>query len=90
MNIFGQPAIFGIVASALSTLSLLPQIIKLIQEKKSGDISLGMFTMLLIGFACWIYYGLLKNDYLIVIANAISFLLNATTLTLSIHYKNKS
>jgi MtN3 and saliva related transmembrane protein len=87
MNLLSQPAVFGIVASSLSTLSLLPQIIKLIREKKSADISLGMFAMLLIGFACWIYYGFLKQDYLIVVANAISFLLNAITVILSVHYK---
>jgi MtN3 and saliva related transmembrane protein len=90
MNLFSQPAIFGIIASSLSTLSLLPQIIKLIREKKSADISLGMFAMLLVGFACWIYYGVLKEDYLIVVANAISFLLNTITVILSIRYKNKT
>jgi len=33
MNVFGHAAIFGIIASSLSTLSLLPQIINLVKEK---------------------------------------------------------
>ncbi len=80
---------FGIVASSLTTLSLLPQLIKLIKEKKSGDISLFMLFILLAGCACWIYYGILKGDFIIIIANIVSCLLNGTVAILSVRYKNK-
>lgn len=88
MNGIDGSTIFGIVASSLTTLSLLPQLIKLIKEKKSGDISLFMLFILLVGFACWIYYGFLKRDYIIIVANAISILLNGTVAFLSVRYKH--
>ena len=89
MNGINESTVFGIIASSLTTLSLLPQLIKLMKEKKSGDISLTMLFILLAGFACWIYYGILKSDYIIIIANVISILLNGTVAFLSVCYKNK-
>ena len=82
-----QSTLVGVVASSLTTLSLLPQLIKLVREKKSGDISLFMLFILLAGFVCWIYYGFLKQDYIIIVANAISLILNGIVVVLSMLYK---
>ncbi len=90
MTGFNEATAFGIVASSLTTMALLPQLLKLIKEKKSGDISLLMIFVLLAGFGCWIYYGFLKSDYIIIIANIISFVLNSSIAILSIRYKNAS
>jgi MtN3 and saliva related transmembrane protein len=78
----------GIGAGILTGISMLPQLIKIIREKKAEDISFAMLIVLLAGVGGWIYYGILKNDYPIIATNSFSFLINSLVLALSVKYKN--
>lgn len=82
--------VIGICASVLTAISLLPQLIKLLKEKKSDHISLGMLIILLSGLGLWITYGLLKDDYIIIIANSFSLFINLIVITLTIIYKKQN
>jgi len=77
----------GIGAGALTALSLLPQLLKIIKEKKADDISYFMLFILLSGLGGWIWYGLLKKDYPIIITNGFSLLVNLLVIFFSIRYK---
>jgi MtN3 and saliva related transmembrane protein len=79
--------IIGIVASTLTASSLLPQLTKLIKEKKSKDVSIAMLLVLISGLGFWIYYGALKEDLIIIISNGFAFLVNGVTLYLALRYK---
>jgi MtN3 and saliva related transmembrane protein len=79
----------GIVASALTSSALIPQLIKLIKEKKAEDVSIVMLAVLLIGLALWIYYGILKNDPIISISNAFAALINVSTFILTVRFKKQ-
>lgn len=81
--------LIGIVAGILTSISLLPQLFKMIREKKPGDISLLMFVILLIGLGFWIFYGIGKGDYPIIITNSFSLLTNIIILSLHIIFKAK-
>jgi MtN3 and saliva related transmembrane protein len=81
--------IIGIAASVLTATSLLPQLIKLLKEKKANDVSLGMLAILFAGLGLWIYYGFLKKDLILIIANSFSFLINLLLAGFAIRYKNK-
>jgi MtN3 and saliva related transmembrane protein len=50
----------GIAAGICTGISLLPQLIKIICEKKAEAISLPMLFVLLAGLSGWIWYGLLE------------------------------
>jgi MtN3 and saliva related transmembrane protein len=80
----------GIGAGVCTALSLLPQLFKIIKDKKANDISYFMLFILLAGIGGWIWYGILKDDYPIIITNAFSFLVNLLVIAFSIKYKNKS
>ena len=80
--------VIGIAASILTAISLLPQLIKLIKEKKAENVSLGMLLTLLCGLALWIYYGVLKEDWIIIISNSFSLLINIVVSSLALKYKN--
>lgn len=82
--------IVGIVASVSTAVSMLPQLIKIIKEKKAEDISLPMIITLLTGLALWIAYGVMRKDWVITIANSFSLVVNLTLLALSIKYKAKN
>ena len=78
----------GIGAGVLTAVSMLPQLFKMLKEKKADDISFGMLIVLLAGIAGWIWYGIVKADYPIIATNSFSFLVNSVVLALSIKYKN--
>ena len=81
--------VIGIIAGGCTSISMLPQLIKTIKEKKDGDISYFMLVILLTGIGLWIWYGLLKEDYPIIITNAISFLLNSLIIFFNLYYRKK-
>lgn len=54
-------SIVGIIASILTGLALLPQLIKTVKKKKAESIAPGMLILLFGGLSFWIYYGFLKK-----------------------------
>lgn len=79
--------LIGIGASVGTGISLLPQLIKIVKEKKSEHLSMVMMAVLLSGLILWVIYGVRKEDWIIIISNAVSILLNLTIMVLSIKYK---
>ena len=77
----------GIAAGALTAVSLIPQLIKVVKEKKNESVSIGMLVVLMAGLSGWLWYGILKMDYPIIITNAFSLLVNISILTLSFIYR---
>ncbi len=82
-------AIIGIVAGLFTASSLLPQLIKIIKEKKVEDLSIGMFVTLMVGLGLWVTYGFLKNDLPIIATNIFSLMLNISILILRFKYSKK-
>jgi MtN3 and saliva related transmembrane protein len=81
--------VIGIAASAFTGISLLPQLIKLVKEKKPADISMLMLATLFTGLALWIWYGCRINDPVIVVANTVSLSLNAAIVLVNGYYVRK-
>lgn len=79
--------IIGILASICTGVSLLPQLVKILKEKKADHISLGMMGVLLSGLILWVIYGCFKSDLIIILSNATSLLLNISTIIASLKYK---
>jgi MtN3 and saliva related transmembrane protein len=76
----------GIAAGVLTSVSMLPQLIKIIKEKKAEDVSLVMLLVLLSGLAVWTVYGFMREDIPIIATNCFSFLLNMVVLFFRIKY----
>ena len=74
----------GLTAGTLTTMSMLPQAIKILRSQSAKDISLGMFATLAAGLLLWIFYGFLISSLPVVIANIVSFLLASVILSLKI------
>ena len=82
-----QTQIIGIVAGICTGISLLPQLIKIVREKKADDISYLMLFILLTGLGGWVWYGILKEDYPIIITNSFSFLVNVIIIFFTVKYQ---
>ncbi len=76
--------LLGLTAGTLTTVSMLPQAVKILKTQSASDISLGMFAMLAAGLLLWIWYGFLISSMPVVIANIVSFLLASVILSLKI------
>jgi MtN3 and saliva related transmembrane protein len=83
-------SIVGIAASVLTATSLIPQLLKIIKEKKAENVSLGMLLILFGGLALWVYYGFLRKDLIIIISNSFSFMVNLVLAILALKYKGKA
>ncbi len=83
----GYIQLIGMIAGILTSMSLMPQLIKTFKTKTAEEISLVMLFTLMLGIALWIYYGILRKDLPIIIKNAFSFLLNVTLIGLRLKYK---
>lgn len=81
--------ILGLLAGTCTSFSLLPQLLKIIKEKKVEDLSMKMFATLLTGVVLWCVYGFLKHDMPIIITNLFSVALNCCILVLKFRYARK-
>jgi MtN3 and saliva related transmembrane protein len=48
----------GSVAAVCTTVSFVPQVVRVRQRKSARDISLMMFLLFSFGVACWLVYGI--------------------------------
>jgi MtN3 and saliva related transmembrane protein len=62
----------GAVAAICTTASYFPQLKKCWETGEAKDLSLHMFSVLSLGVALWIVYGVMKGDWIIITANSIS------------------
>lgn len=83
-------SVIGVVAGIFTSASLLPQLIKMIREKKVEALSVIMFISLMIGLLLWIYYGILRKDLPIIITNGFSVILNICILFFRFKYRNNN
>ncbi len=92
-NSFGMedinPNYIGIAAGIFTAASMLPQLVKIVREKKANDISIPMLLILITGLLLWIFYGIVKNDLPLIVTNAFSFLVNSLLVFFSLKYKKK-
>lgn len=80
--------IIGIAAGVLTAVSMLPQVIKTIKEKKAEHVSPLMLIILISGVALWVVYGIMKKDLPIIFTNSFSVLINVTMLLLRWKYRD--
>lgn len=64
----------GYLAASLTTLSFLPQAIKVITTRNTQVISGLMYVMFVCGLALWLVYGVMINDTAVSMANFLTLL----------------
>jgi MtN3 and saliva related transmembrane protein len=72
--------VIGLLAAICTTVSYFPQLKKCWETGRAADLSLKMFIALATGVALWVLYGVLKEDFVIISANAVSLVLLAGIL----------
>jgi MtN3 and saliva related transmembrane protein len=77
----------GLIAGTLTTISFVPQVIKIWKSKHARDISLGMFAIFSSGVLLWLFYGIQIGALPVILSNAITLGLSLTILVFKIKYK---
>ncbi len=80
----------GSAAAVCTTLSFLPQLVRVWRRKSASDISLTMFLLFNLGLALWLVYGIGLGSFPIIAANAVTLALALTILALKIHYGRRA
>jgi MtN3 and saliva related transmembrane protein len=78
--------ILGFVAAFFTTISSIPQLIKMIITKSATDVSSFMFFCLLIGGILWFSYGLMLSSKPLLVANFITTCFVVANLTFKYKY----
>jgi len=66
--------VIGYIAGTLTTFASLPQLIKSLKEKDMSNISLAFVITFTTGLTLWLIYGILRNDYPIIVFNILSLM----------------
>lgn len=74
--------LLGIIAGAMTTGSIVPQVLKIVQSKSAKDVSTLFFMIMAAGMLLWLVYGLMRQDFVIVLWNALSLSLTLVILSL--------
>jgi MtN3 and saliva related transmembrane protein len=75
-----EPHLLGALLAALTSLS--PQLQKAMPRNTTSHLSLKMLVALSAGLCLWIVYGVLKEDWVIMLANSIGAILSLAVLGL--------
>lgn len=76
--------IIGSVAATLTTVAFIPQVHKVLVQRDTHSLSLGMYLIFTTGVLLWGLYGYLRGDWLIITANAITAVLCVAILIIKL------
>ena len=74
----------GYVAAGLTTFAFVPQAWHMFRTRDVSGISLAMDSVVTLGIAAWLAYGVLIRAWPVVIANVVTFGLAASILAMKI------
>ena len=77
----------GYLAGFLTTVALVPQVIKTWKTKSADDFSLAMLLIWCTGLVCWIAYGFIMEADPIILWNLASILMAGAILVMKLKFK---
>jgi MtN3 and saliva related transmembrane protein len=78
--------ILGLTAGTLTTVAFIPQLAKAWTSKSTGDLSWGMVLTFSTGVLLWLIYGIWIDSLPVILANAVTLLLQLGIVSLKIKY----
>jgi len=76
----------GFLAATCTTISFLPQLVRVLKLRSARDISLGMFSIFSFGTLLWLAYGVLSRSLPVALANFVTLILAVWILILKLKY----
>ena len=76
--------LIGSLAAVLTTVSFVPQVVKVVRERRTEGISLGMYVLFTTGVLLWFVYGLRIGAAPVWAANGVTLVLASIILGMKI------
>lgn len=78
--------IIGTLAASLTTISFVPQVVKIWKSKCARDISLPMYVSFTAGVALWLAYGVMIASIPIIVANIVTLVLATAVIIMKLRW----
>ena len=79
----------GYAAGALTAFTFLPQVIKTWREKAAKEVSLYMFIIAFVNEILWLTYGVMINNWVIMVTNIIMLVMSGIMILLKFKYNHR-
>ena len=63
------------------------QIRRMLRQRSSRDVSVGYFSILLVGFLLWISYGIASRNLALIVPNAVALLIGVSTVAIALRLR---
>ena len=85
-------AVTGLAVAAaawgvLMGISPVLQIRRILRQRSSRDVSVGYFTILLVGFGLWISYGIAARNLALIVPNTVAMIIGAATIAIAVRLR---
>lgn len=77
----------GLLAGAVTSVAVVPQIIKSYRSRHVRDISIWQPVLLNLGMSLWLTYGIIIGDLPLIMANTFSILCNSILIVMKFFFK---
>ncbi|HUB20681.1 MAG TPA: SemiSWEET transporter [Acidobacteriaceae bacterium] len=86
-----SPAVnaIGLAAAVCTTVSFIPQLVRVWRLRSAREISLVMFSVYSLGVLLWLVYGIYLRAAPIILANAVALVLSLAILALKLRFDRK-
>jgi MtN3 and saliva related transmembrane protein len=66
------------------------QIRRMVRRRSSRDVSIGYFSILLVGFGLWIGYGIASRNLALIVPNTVALLIGVSTIAIALRLRNSA
>lgn len=80
--------VIGSCAAVCTTVSFVPQLVRVWRRKSADDISLIMFLLFSFGVLCWLVYGIGLGSWPMIAANVVTLTLALAILVLKLRFSS--
>ena len=63
------------------------QIRRMLGQRSSRDVSVGYFSILLVGFGLWISYGIAARNLALIVPNTVALVIGASTVAIALRLR---
>jgi MtN3 and saliva related transmembrane protein len=80
----------GLAAGTLTTLSFMPQLVRVWRRRSAADLSYAALCAFIVGVTLWFSYGALIHSPSVMIANGVTIALNLSILVLKVRTERRT
>jgi MtN3 and saliva related transmembrane protein len=78
--------VLGLAAGTISSITFLPQVIKIWQTKSAKDLSMPMLLLLVLGVSMWLAYGIIIKNTPVIYTNSMVLFMTFIMLFFKLKY----